>query len=357
MNDSRIKVWNGRRAKVGVLGAGAFGKALAQCIAVGGCDVVLMGRAVDLKQATESGAPGPADQSLTLVEMENCSENLRSFDLVVLAVPCQALRDVAEWITAHSPLGTKAGTNAASGAQNPLQILSAAKGIEKGSLKLPTDLLTTLLPGDSHIGTLSGPSFAKELSAGLPTAVVVATVSDDLAARAELLLHRSFFRVYRSRDVVGTEIGGALKNVIAMVAGAVDGLHLGNNARAAVVTRGLQEIAQVGVALGANPLTFLGLSGLGDLILTCTGDLSRNRQFGLRCAAGETPDAIEASMGGVVEGVATAQSAYELSKSLSLDTPILGAAYSVIYEGLSIREAVTSLLTRSHKGEFDWMPK
>ena len=360
MDDQMIKVWDGRRARVAILGAGAFGKALAQCIAVGGCEVTLLGRSSDLANSSDSGDSSQVatkqtvEQSsrLSLVSMESYAENLRTFDLVILAVPCQALRDVAAWVSDHAaPLTSGPHTGAR------LRILSAAKGIERGSLKLPSDLLTSLLPADSCIGTLSGPSFAKELSAGLPTAVVIATGSDALAERAELLLHRSFFRVYRSRDVVGTEVGGALKNVIAMVAGAVDGLRLGNNARAAVVTRGLQEIAQVGVALGANPLTFLGLAGLGDLILTCTGDLSRNRQFGLRCAGGEQPGAIEASMGGVVEGVATAQSAHELSRSLGLDTPILDAAHAVIYEGLPIREAVTALLTRSHKGEFDWMPR
>jgi len=351
MDDEKIKIWNGRRARVAILGAGAFGKALAQCIAVGGCEVTLLGRAADFPHVGAENLAPPSSR-LALVPMDDSAQNLRTYDLVVLAVPCQSLRDVAAWVCDHAP-PIAAGEHA--GAR--LRILSAAKGIERGSLKLPTDLLTSLLPPDSCIGTLSGPSFAKELSAGLPTAVVVATGSDDLAARAEILLHRSFFRVYRSRDVVGTEVGGALKNVIAMVAGAVDGLKLGNNARAAVVTRGLQEIAQVGVALGAHPLTFLGLAGLGDLILTCTGDLSRNRQFGLRCAGGESPDAIEASMGGVVEGVATAQSAHVLSRSLGLDTPILDAAHAVIYEGLPIREAVTALLTRSHKGEFDWMPK
>jgi glycerol-3-phosphate dehydrogenase (NAD(P)+) len=344
--NASMKLWDGRRARVAVVGAGAFGQALAQCVSVGGCEVVLLGRAADLDRLSVMPSP-----TLTFSAMDAFTECLRAFDLVILAIPAQALRDVGVWLaTRETSLG-----GSAEGPKDPLRVLSAAKGIEQKTLSLPTALLTEVLPQDSEIGALSGPSFAKELSAGLPTAVVVATVHDGLAARAELLLHRSFFRVYRSRDVVGTEIAGALKNIIAMVAGAVDGLALGNNARAAVVTRGLQEIAQVGVALGAQPLTFLGLAGLGDLILTCTGDLSRNRQFGLRCARGEDPHAVVESMGGVVEGVATAQSAYALSTRLGLDTPILKIVHEVIYAGLPLREAVTALLGRSQKGEFDWM--
>ena len=236
-------------------------------------------------------------------------------------------------------------------------MVSAAKGIEQKTFLLPHQILAEYLPSTAHIGALSGPSFARELAAGLPTAVVLASKSAQLRERTEMLLHRDFFRVYGASDVVGVEIGGALKNVIAMVAGAVDGLQLGNNARAAVVTRGLGEIAQLGVAMGADPLTFLGLSGLGDLILTCTGDLSRNRQFGLRLAAGETPAEIIGGAGQVIEGVTTAQSAYDLSQKLGLDTPILNAAYSVLYEHLSIKEAVFSLVSRERKGEFDWIQR
>lgn len=357
MGAKKQKLWNGSQARVAVVGAGAFGKALAQCIAVGGCEVVLLGRQGDIASLSAANVPSAlaSVEGLTLAAMETFSTRspiaLSAFDLIVLAVPCQALRDVAKWLSTQAQLASQ-GKNTPS---PPLWVLSAAKGIERGTLALPSAILRETLPHGSCVGALSGPSFAKELSAGLPTAVVVASDSDALAARAEHLLHRSFFRVYRSRDVVGTETAGALKNVIAMVAGAVDGLGLGNNARAAVVTRGLQEIAQVGVKLGANPLTFLGLAGLGDLILTCTGDLSRNRQFGLRCAKGEQPADIVASMGGVVEGVATAESAYALSRSLGLDTPILKVAHEVIYENLPLREAVTALLSRAHKGEFDWM--
>jgi glycerol-3-phosphate dehydrogenase (NAD(P)+) len=351
-SQTQCKLWEGHQARVAVVGAGAFGSALAQCIAVGGCLVTLFGRKADLDSL---GAPGPAGvhPNLRYECMETSVAQLRDFHLVVLATPCQAMRSVSAWLAERAKEGAGEGRR--------LFLVSAAKGIERGTLLLPHAILNQCLEpalgSTFDVGTLSGPSFAKELQAGLPTSVVVATASDELAARVEHLLHRSFFRVYRSKDLVGVEVGGALKNVIAMVAGAVDGLGLGNNARAAVVTRGLQEIAQVGVKLGANPLTFLGLSGLGDLILTCTGDLSRNRQFGLRCAKGEDPQAIIAGMGQVIEGVATAESAHALSLSLNLDTPILKVAHDVIYAGLPMKEAVTALLTRSHKGEFDWMEK
>jgi glycerol-3-phosphate dehydrogenase (NAD(P)+) len=190
---------------------------------------------------------------------------------------------------------------------------------------------------------------------GLSTSVVVATVSDSLMERAEKLLHTKKFRIYHSADCVGVDIAGALKNVIALVAGAVDGLGMGSNARAAVVTRGLGEIAQMGVKLGGFSLTFLGLSGLGDLILTCTGDLSRNRQFGLRIAQGESPKHIIESMGQVIEGVTTAESAFLLSQKLQLDTPILETVYGVIYKNVPLRDAVAALTQRESKGEFDWL--
>lgn len=322
------RLLSGHRAHVAVVGAGAFGSALAACAQAGGCEVTLLDKP---QLATFSG-------------------DLSEFDLLILAVPTQALRSVGQWM--HEKIAKPPGSQG-----KEFWVVSAAKGIEQKTLLLPHQILAEYLPSQAHIGTLSGPSFARELAAGLPTAVVLASHSKQLRERAELLLHRDFFRVYGASDIVGVEIGGALKNVIAMVAGAVDGLKLGNNARAAVVTRGLGEIAQVGVALGADPLTFLGLSGLGDLILTCTGDLSRNRQFGLRAAAGESPAQIIASAGQVIEGVTTAQSAYELSQKWGLDTPILKAAYTVLYENLSIKEAVFALLSRERKGEFDWIRK
>jgi glycerol-3-phosphate dehydrogenase (NAD(P)+) len=343
------RLWGDHVARVAVVGAGAFGGALAQCIDAGGCQVVVFAREKDL--------PGESHRmaDITYSAMQNSNPEIESCDLIVLAIPAQSLREVSAWLRRSLEQSHQERRAVAKSTAEKAFVVSAAKGIERGTLQLPHQVLEESLSHFADVGSLSGPSFAKELLAGLPTAVVIATSNESLAQRCCELLHRSFFRVYKSQDIVGVEVAGALKNVIAMVAGAVDGLNLGNNARAAVVTRGLQEIAQVGVKLGAKPMTFLGLSGLGDLILTCTGDLSRNRQFGLRCARGESPQEIIASMGQVIEGVATAESAYQLARSLGLDTPILKVAHDVIYNQLPMPEAVKSLLTRAYKGEFDWM--
>jgi glycerol-3-phosphate dehydrogenase (NAD(P)+) len=333
----------GPKPKVAIVGTGAFGHALACAAKKSGNDVTLFGR----KQL----------EDFTFFNMENSSGeqigfDLNAFDLFLFAVPCQSLRSVCEWFNL-------CWIKYPSSVPKNVCILNAAKGIERGSLLLPHEVLNeSLLSGDSinfHMGSLSGPSFAKELALGLPTSVVVATKSETLMQASEKLLHSKYFRIYRSNDCVGVDVAGALKNVIALVAGAVDGLGLGNNARAAVVTRGLGEMAQMGVKMGGFGMTFLGLSGLGDLILTCTGDLSRNRQFGLRLAKGETPAHIVESMGQVIEGVTTAESAFLLSQKLGLDTPILEIVYDVLYKNLPLRDAVSALANRESKGEFDWL--
>lgn len=322
-------------SKVAVIGAGAFGQALAACAQAGGHDVVMY-RRPDLQ------AEAPTHLAWELRGMDESRQPFAEMDLILLAVPAQALRDVSGW------LGRVAGN------AGGMRVVSAAKGIERKTLLLPHQILGEVLPPGTRVGTLSGPSFARELAAGLPTAVVAASKDVSLSKEVQAILHRPHFRVYHSDDIAGVEMGGALKNVIAMVAGGVDGLGLGNNARAAVVTRGLGEMAGMGVKLGANPMTFLGLSGLGDLILTCTGDLSRNRSFGMRLAAGESVEAICGSAGQVIEGVATAESAYDLSVKLGVDAPVMRAAYKVLYERLPIREAVLELIQRQEKGEFDW---
>lgn len=333
-----------KSAKIAVIGTGAFGSALAASAYEGGNQVSIFGRdknKVALLKQKESF------KDCVFYAFDEKIPKLHEFDFVILAVSCQALRSVAEWMKKHSEAT----------AENPLRVVCAAKGIEKITLKLPHEILKSCLPAETQIGALSGPSFAKELQNGQPTSVVIASVHEELRSLAVDFLHRPFFRVYESNDVVGVEVGGALKNVMAIAAGIADGLSLGNNARAAIVTRGLGEIAQVGLKLGAEPLTFLGLSGLGDLILTCTGDLSRNRQFGLRLAEGEQSDHIISQMGQVIEGVVTSESAYKLSKKLDLDTPIIDAIYSVIHEKLLLKDAIKSLLSREGKSEFHWFQK
>ena len=310
-------------ARVEILGAGAFGSALAKCVANGGVEVHI--RDKDF-----------TSQSLLLA-------GLQEADLILIATPSQTLRSVCQaLVSCFDPH------------QAFPAILSSCKGIENGTLELPSQIMSHELPVGAPFGTLSGPSFAEELRQGLVTSVVVASQSPSFLSLCERLLHRDAFRIYRSTDLIGVELGGALKNVIAMAAGAVDGLGLGNNARAAVITRGLQEIAQIGAKMGANPMTFLGLSGLGDLILTCTGDMSRNRQFGYRCAQGETTAQIVESMGQVVEGVTTSKAAAELSQRLGLDTPILRAVDTVVQGQQTMEKAFQRLMARPQKGEFSW---
>jgi glycerol-3-phosphate dehydrogenase (NAD(P)+) len=198
---------------------------------------------------------------------------------------------------------------------------------------------------------LSGPSFAREVASGLPTDVVVASREEATATRVADCLHAPTFRVYTSTDVVGVELGGALKNVLAIAAGACDGLGMGTNARAALVTRGLAEMARLGVALGGEPLTFMGLSGVGDLILTATGPLSRNRALGMKLAEGVEPAAYIASQRTVAEGYLTAKAAWQLAKEKGVDVPITEQVYYVLHEGRTLFDAMKQLLTRAQKHE------
>lgn len=339
--------------RVLVIGPGVFGRALSSCADQGGAEVTLLG--LDEETMSPARAEAAQWQHVTLLTMDKAGLSPLTgthFDLVILAVPCQALRSVCEWMSAQLfPMLNNEYPKPA--------ILCAAKGIELNSQLLPHQVMESVLGHSVGLGVLSGPSFAKELQAGAPTAVVVASKTERVIRVAEQILHRPYFRVYGSDDVIGVELGGALKNVIATVAGVVDGLELGHNARAAVMTRGLGEMAQIGVALGANPMTFLGLSGLGDLILTCTGDLSRNRRFGLTIAREQNKpmQQVLSEIGQVVEGYTTAKSAYLLSQRLNLDTPIIKMVYEVLYEGRPVRDAVQHLLNREQKGEFDWIMK
>lgn len=339
--------------RVLVIGPGVFGRALASCADQGGAEVTLLGLDTEaIEPARQEAARWHNVRLLTMEESGKTALTGVHFDLAILAVPCQALRSVCEWMKLELfPRLEQSHSKPA--------VLCAAKGIELNTLQLPHQIMESVLGSTIGIGVLSGPSFAKELQAGAPTAVVVASKNEKVIRVSEKILHRPYFRVYGSDDVIGVELGGALKNVIATVAGVVDGLELGHNARAAVMTRGLGEMAQIGVALGANPMTFLGLSGLGDLILTCTGDLSRNRRFGLTIAREQNKpmNQVLAEIGQVVEGYTTARSAYLLSQRLNLDTPIIKMVYEVLYEGRPVRDAVQHLLNREQKGEFDWIVK
>lgn len=233
-------------------------------------------------------------------------------------------------------------------------LVSCSKGILNGTLETVEDLLKRLLPEEARgrLAFLSGPSFAKEVAKGLPTMVTVAARDEAVAREVQHVLSTTFFRCYRTTDVLGVELGGALKNVLAIACGISDGLEFGNNARAAIITRGLAEVTTLATAMGAHPFTLLGLGGIGDLVLTCTGDLSRNRTVGLRIGRGEKLAEITASMGGAhAEGVLTSKSAYQLSQKLGLDCATIEGIYRVLHEGADPVATVKENMSRELKHE------
>ncbi|MBM4343500.1 MAG: NAD(P)-dependent glycerol-3-phosphate dehydrogenase [Deltaproteobacteria bacterium] len=232
-------------------------------------------------------------------------------------------------------------------------IVSCSKGIDNESLETVNEIFERVLPRRLHLSLayLSGPSFAAEVAAGMPTAVTIAAIDRRTAKFLQKALSSERFRCYTSNDVIGVEMGGALKNVMAIAVGAADGLGFGHNARAGLITRGLGEITRLAVKKGGNPLTMQGLAGMGDLVLTCTGDLSRNRTVGIRLGKGETIDQILGSMTAVAEGVLTAKSAHRLAVQLGVEAPIIEHAYKVLYEGLAPRAALEGLMSRPLKDE------
>ncbi|HEX9576296.1 MAG TPA: NAD(P)H-dependent glycerol-3-phosphate dehydrogenase, partial [Myxococcales bacterium] len=233
-------------------------------------------------------------------------------------------------------------------------IVCATKGIENDSLLTMYEVLEDVLPPEMHpyICCLSGPSFAKETVARMPTAVVVASPWEKMAQRVQRVFSNDYFRVYTSIDVAGVELGGSLKNVCAIAAGISDGMGFGNNTRAAIMTRGLAELVRLAVKKGANPLTLSGLAGMGDLVLTCTGELSRNRTVGLGLGRGQSLQEVLAGMSQIAEGVRTAKSVHDLSHKLGVDMPLHEAIYRILYENLTPKAALQSLSSRELKSEF-----
>jgi glycerol-3-phosphate dehydrogenase (NAD(P)+) len=266
---------------------------------------------------------------------------LDSAKMVVFVVPSHAMREVAHAAASHVGRG--------------VSIVSATKGIETDSLMFMDEVLSQELPTHARdeLAFLSGPSFARELAMRLPTAVVVAARLPEVGARAMDRFHTPYLRTYASDDVIGVECGGALKNVIAIAAGAVDGLGLGHNTRAALITRGLAEVARLAMARGGSALTLAGLAGMGDLVLTCTGELSRNRTVGYEMARGRGLADVVTGLGHVAEGIKTAKSAYELSKRLGVEMPITSEVYSVLYEDKPVERGLHDLMARELGYEFD----
>lgn len=326
--------------KLAVLGAGAWGTALASSWAPHHA-VTLWGRnaaeldAMRSQRVNARYLPGcPLPKSLQLDPDFDAA--VADADLIVVAVPSVALRPTLAALAPHATLPP---------------LLWVCKGFEPGSRKLPHQVFAERLP-TADCGVLSGPSFALEVARGLPTALTLAAHDPALARRLAGTLSDPRLRIYAHDDVVGVEVGGALKNVMAIAAGVCDGLALGHNARAALVTRGLAEMTRLGVRLGGHAETFMGLSGLGDLILTATGDLSRNRQVGLRLARGQTLDAILADLGHVAEGVTSAREVAALAAELGVDMPIARAVWQMLDAGLPAAQAVEALLNRDIKAEF-----
>ena len=334
-----------RIENIAVIGAGSWGTALAKVLSDKGHQVWLWGhnpehiKAIQITRENSKYLAGfPLSESLTATPA--LKEAITGQSTIIMAVPSHVTRDIFKQITPFLQTNTT--------------IVSATKGIENKSLVTMTQLLTEELHHAGITGqtaVLSGPSFAKEVARRIPTAVTVAANTTVLAESIQDLFFTDRFRVYTSTDRIGLELGGALKNPIAIAAGICDGAGLGTNTRAALITRGLTEITRLGVKMGASPLTFAGLGGLGDLVLTCTGDLSRNRTVGLKLGQGLTLDAILAEMEMVAEGVKTTKSSWNLAQREHIEMPILEQMYQVLYENKSCAEAIESLLHRNQKGE------
>ena len=326
---------------VSVAGGGSWGTALAHLLAARGLPVTLWLRDADVARSVNEDnenklyLPGfTLDARLTA----STDPAVLDRDWLVLAVPSQQLRS---WLTAHKK-HFRPG----------LVLVNAAKGLETGSLSTCGAVAAEALAGlEPRYTALSGPSFAAEVLQGLPTAVVLAAHDEALGRTLRELFSGPAFRCYSSTDVIGVEMGGALKNVMAIAAGVCDGLGLGHNSRAALVTRGLAEMSRLGAACGARQSTFMGLSGLGDLTLTCTGDLSRNRQVGLRLGRGENLENITRSLGMVAEGVKTTAAVHALALRLGIDAPITAAMHCVLYEGQPPHEALRTLMSRDLREE------
>ncbi len=326
---------------VTVAGGGSWGTALAHLLTARGLPATLWLRDADVARAVNERHENPRYlPGFTLDARLTASTDpaVLDRDWLVLAVPSQQLRS---WLTAHKK-HFRPG----------LVLVNAAKGLETGSLSTCGAVAAEALAGLAPRYTvLSGPSFAAEVLQGLPTAVVLAARDETLGRALRELFSGPSFRCYSSTDVIGVEMGGALKNVMAIAAGVCDGLGLGHNSRAALVTRGLAEMSRLGVACGARRDTFMGLSGLGDLTLTCTGDLSRNRQVGLRLGRGENLEAITRSLGMVAEGVKTTAAVHALALSLGIDAPITAAMQCVLYEGQPPHDALRTLMSRDLREE------
>ncbi len=325
--------------KVGLIGAGAWGMALAVCLSR--CHQVTLWARSDAQRTTLretrrhdylAGIELPSN----IVIAADLDETIAASDVVLVATPTAALREMLLQVARVS-------------AGKP--VIGACKGFEQGTSLLPHQIAASILGKDTSYAALSGPSFALEVAQGLPAALTLASADEAFAAAMSRELHHPRFRIYFTPDIMGVEVGGAVKNVMAIATGIADGLKLGLNARAALITRGLAELTRLGVAMGGRIETFIGLAGAGDLVLTCTGALSRNRRVGLELAAGKPIRAVLAHLGHVAEGVHTAAAAAAAARLHGIDMPITQAVCAVLFENMPPRDAVEQLLSRDPKQE------
>jgi glycerol-3-phosphate dehydrogenase (NAD(P)+) len=328
--------------KIAVLGAGSWGTALAMQAARNGCPTLLWGHnpahMATLKQDRENHRYLP---NLLFSENLAITDDLADIaafsDLILVSVPSHAFKDT---LMKLKPL-----------VSSNVKIAWATKGFNKENGGLLHEIVAEVFGDNTPAALISGPSFAREVAADLPTAISIASTQAEFATQLASIMHSKRFRTYTNSDLIGVEVGGAVKNVMAIAAGIADGLGFGANTRAALITRGLNEIIRLGVVMGGKQDTFMGLAGLGDLLLTCTDNQSRNRRFGLALGQGKTSEEATQEIGQEIEGVSAAKQTYLLAQRFGIDMPITEQTYKVLYEGLTPLEAVQNLLAREQKAE------
>ncbi|HEV57955.1 MAG TPA: NAD(P)-dependent glycerol-3-phosphate dehydrogenase [Phycisphaerales bacterium] len=327
--------------RITIIGDGAMGSVCGMLLCAKGLHVTLWGYDVDqlaemaLTRQNKRFLPGyPLPEALNFEADDRLA--MKHADLIVSAVPCQFMRGIWTRLKPHVPPG--------------IPIVSTAKGIENETLLRPTQILADVL-GEQAYGALSGPTIADELARGLPATATAASRDRTLARAIQRTFHGEQFRVYTNTDLLGVELSGAVKNVIAIAAGIIDGLGFGDNAKAALLTRGLAEIRRLGRAMGARPRTFSGLSGLGDLVTTCISPHGRNRSFGERIGRGMGPQQATEATHSIVEGVATCRAVRALARRHEVEMPITEAVYAVVHEHKSVADAISQLLQRRPKAE------
>ncbi len=341
---------NGNDKTIGVIGAGSWGTALANLLGDKGIDVDLWAyEAETVENITKHHENRLFLPGVTLSDRIRATQNLEAVvtnnSVLLMVVPSHTMRSMCQAIAPHIASDSV--------------VITASKGVEDGTCLTMHGVIGEEIPSldKDKIVVLSGPSFAKEVAQKVPTAISVAAKDTDTAVMVQHLFATDYFRIYVNDDPIGLELGGAVKNVIAIAAGFADGMALGLNTRAALITRGLAEIRRLGLKLGANPHTFAGLSGVGDLILTCTGDLSRNYTVGKQLGQGMTIEEIQRKRITVAEGVRNTKSVYHLAKSLDIELPIINEVYKALYENSTPADAIQRLMTRplGHEtGELEW---